>query len=168
MVERGIQSVEGQVRVMKSDTKAANISGDEAPAAMKVAPATSSGMLSTSQSTFKAGTKKSSTTTAKPQNDMSMRITHTGHPYFPNASSKSTPPGKSSEYSVGAAVGTVVAAVVPSPAAVGVVVVVVVVVVVASSAVQGEHMHIVTATTNNTMAPPKGDGLLLLVVELVL
>ena len=39
--------------VMNKDTKAANISGDEAPAAMKVAPATSSGNDSFSHSTYR-------------------------------------------------------------------------------------------------------------------
>jgi hypothetical protein len=51
----------------------AKSSGDEAPAAMNVAPATSSGMESFSHSTLSAGTKKSSQTMWKPTNMYIMR-----------------------------------------------------------------------------------------------
>ena len=70
-VERGLKSemesklgqveanMKSELNEMKSEMNAANISGEEAPAAMKVAPATSSGMLNFSHMMLSAGTKKS-------------------------------------------------------------------------------------------------------------
>mmetsp|Transcript_61333 Transcript_61333/g.168357 ORF Transcript_61333/g.168357 Transcript_61333/m.168357 type:complete len:235 (-) Transcript_61333:365-1069(-) len=87
-----------EVCVMKSETNAANISGELAPAAMKVAPATSSGMLSLSQSTLRAGTKYSSTTTARAQNDVSMSTKYSAQP--PSAVNGSTSSASSSPTSV--------------------------------------------------------------------
>jgi len=60
---------------MKRETKEENSSGDDAPAAMSVAPAISEGMLYSFAITFKAGTNRSSVTGySRHQSRVSVRI----------------------------------------------------------------------------------------------
>jgi len=87
--------------VMNNEIKQLNISGEEAPAAINVAPATSVGKLSSSHSiysswkckirretsqeklkTLREGTKKSSHTAAKAQNITTIPIIRTTNPPF--------------------------------------------------------------------------------------